>query len=111
MFSVFMAGIVSGEKVLIYLFIFQMENISMLERNSYLISKYSLNLQYHSLICMCLTLGLTEFIPIRIQRLPTITGYNWYNTLCYSSSAHFHFHHHHPVFKTVPANVHCIDPH
>lgn len=42
------------------------------------------------LICMCLTSGLTEFNPIRIHCLPTITGCNWYNVLRYSSAAHFH---------------------
>lgn len=67
----------------------------MLERNSYLIFKYSLNLQNLSLICMYLTPGLTEFILIRIHSLPTITGYNWYNALRYSSAARFH---HHPAF-------------
>ncbi len=55
-------------------YFFQMKNISMLEQNSYLISKYSLNLQHLTLICMYLTPGLTEFILIRIHSLPTITG-------------------------------------
>lgn len=77
----------------IYFFIFPKWRISqMLERNAYLISKYSRNLQYFTLICMYLTPGLTEFILIRIHSLPTKTGYNWYNAMCYSSAAHFHHH-------------------
>lgn len=74
---------------------------------NYLISKYSLYLQYFTLICMYLTSGLTEFILIRIHSLPTITGYNWYKALllissAISSSSGLH---------TVQENVYCIDPH
>lgn len=62
-------------------FFSQMKNISTLERTSYLISKYSLNLQHLALICMCLTPGLTQFILITIHSLSTVTGYNRHNVL------------------------------
>lgn len=48
--------------------------ISQCWNKTHLISKYSLNLQYLTLICMYLTPGLTEFILIKIHSLPTITG-------------------------------------
>lgn len=72
-----------------------------------LISKYSLNLQYFTLICMYLTSGLTEFILIRIHSLPTITGYNWYEASLLISS---------PISSSsglhaVQENVYRIDPH